>query len=64
MTDKVNEEEAWFYGIMRDFNYIVQSGKYGPLFYALLEEESKNIINNMREVDLGNVEIKWTSQLD
>lgn len=63
MTDE-NPEEAWFYGIMRDFNYIVRSGKYGPLFYNLLEDESKDIINNMREVYLGNVEIKWTSQLD
>jgi hypothetical protein len=49
---------------MMDFNYIVKSGKYGPLFYDLLDEETKAIINNMREVELGNVEIKWTSQSD
>jgi hypothetical protein len=60
----VNDEEAWLHWVMMDFNYIVKSGKYGPLFYDLLDEETKTIINNMREVELGNVEIKWTSQLD
>lgn len=60
----VNDEEAWLHWVMIDFNYIVKSGKYGPLFYNLLDEESKTIINNMRECELQNLEVKWTSQSD
>ena len=54
----VNDEEAWLHWVMIDFNYIVKSGKYGPLFYDLLSDEAKMIINNMRECKLRNMEIK------
>lgn len=60
----VNDEEAWLHWVMIDFNYIVKSGKYGPLFYDLLDEDTKTIINNMRECELQNVEVKWTLQSD
>jgi hypothetical protein len=59
-----NEEEAWLHHIIKQFDEVVCTHKYGPLFYELLDEETKTIINNMREVELGNVEIKWTSQSD
>jgi hypothetical protein len=60
----VNEEEAWLHHVIKDFDYIVRSGKYGPLFYALLSGEAKFIINNMRECELRNMEVKCPSQLD
>jgi hypothetical protein len=69
MTDKtivsvVNEEEAWLHHVIKDFDYIVRSGKYGPLFYALLSDEAKFIINNMRECELRNMEVKCPSLSD
>ena len=54
----INEEEAWLHHVIKDFDYVVRSGKYGPLFYALLSDESKFIINNMRECELRNMEVK------
>jgi hypothetical protein len=64
MTDDVNEEEAWLHGVIKDFDYIVCSGKYGPLFYKMLSDQAKLIINNMRECELRNMEVKCPSQLD
>jgi hypothetical protein len=58
MIDDMNEEEAWLHSVMRDFNYIVLSGRYGPLFYNMLTDEAKLIINNMRECELRNMEVK------
>jgi hypothetical protein len=54
----VNDEEAWLHHVIKDFDFIVCSGKYGPLFYDLLSDEAKMIINNMRECKLRNMEIK------
>lgn len=45
----VNEEEAWLHGVIKDFDYIVCSGKYGPLFYKMLSDQAKLIISNMQE---------------
>jgi len=58
----MNEEEAWLHHVVKDFDYVVRSGKYGPLFYELLSDESKIIINNMRECKLRNMEVKCPSQ--
>lgn len=60
----VNEEEAWLHGVISDFDYIVCSGKYGPLFYKMLSDQAKLIINNMRECELRNMEVTCPSQLD
>jgi hypothetical protein len=60
----VNEEEAGLHNVIKDFDYVVRSGKYGPLFYQLLSDEAKFIINNMRECELRNMEVKCPSQLD
>lgn len=54
----MNDEEAWLHHVIKDFDFIVCSGKYGPLFYDLLSDEAKLIINNMRELTLRNMEIK------
>jgi hypothetical protein len=54
----INEEEAWLHHVIKDFDYVVRSGKYGPLFYTLLSDEAKFIINNMRECELRNMEVK------
>lgn len=59
-----NEEEAWLHGVIKDFDYIVCSGKYGPLFYKMLSDQAKLIINNMRECELRNMEVKCPLQLD
>lgn len=59
-----NEEEAWLHHVIKDFDYIVCSGKYGPLFYKMLSDQAKLIINNMRECEIRNMEVKCPSQLD
>jgi hypothetical protein len=64
MSDDVNEEEAWLHHVIKDFDYVVCSGKYGPLFYPLLSDQAKLIINNMRECEIRNMEVKCPSQLD
>lgn len=64
MTDEVNEEEAWLHHVIKEFDYVVRSGKYGPLFYPLLSDEAKLIISNMRECEIQNVEVTCPSQLD
>jgi hypothetical protein len=58
MTDEVNEEEAWLHHVIKEFDYVVRSGKYGPLFYPLLSDEAKLVINNMRECELRKMEVK------
>jgi hypothetical protein len=55
MSDETNEEEAWLHSVMRDFNYIVISGRYGPLFYELLTDDAKLIIQNMYLLEKNNV---------
>jgi len=34
MNAEVNEEEAWLHHVIKDFDYVVCSGKYGPLFFT------------------------------
>jgi hypothetical protein len=55
MSDETNEEEAWLHSVMRDFNYIVISGRYGPLFYELLTDDAKLIIQNMYLLEKNNM---------
>jgi len=64
MSDEINEEEAWFHSVVRDFNYIVLSGKYGPLFYKLLSDEAKLILNNMYNMEQLNWEVQCPLQSD
>lgn len=59
-----NEEEAWLHHVVKDFDYVACSGKYGPLFYNMLSDQAKLIINNMRELEVRNMEVKCPSQLD
>ena len=54
----INEEEAWLHHVIKDFDYVVRSGKYGPLFYPLLSDEAKFIINNMRECEKRNLDVR------
>lgn len=42
-----NEEEAWLYHTLKDFEYIVNSGKYGTLVFELLGEDTKQAMHNM-----------------
>jgi hypothetical protein len=58
----INEEEAWFHHVVKDFDYIVCSGKYGPLFYKLLSDEAKTIINNMYHLEKLKLEVECLSQ--
>ena len=44
---QVNEEEAWLHHVVKDFDYVVCSGKYGPLFYDMLSDDAKLILSNM-----------------
>lgn len=60
----MNDEEAWLHHVIKDFDFIVCSGKYGPLFYDLLSDDAKLIINNMRECKLRNMEVKCPSLSD
>ena len=57
----VNEEEAWLHGVIKDFDYIACSGKYGPMFYKLLSDQAKLIISNMVELDKRGWDIKLPS---
>lgn len=53
-----NEEEAWLYHTIKAFDEIVCSGKYGPLFYKMLSNDAKLILNNMRILEENNMEIE------
>ena len=57
----VNEEEAWLHGVIKDFDYIACSGKYGPMFYKLLSDQAKLIISNMVELDKRGWDINLPS---
>lgn len=54
----VNEEEAWLHGVIKDFDYIACSGKYGPIFYNMLSDQAKLVISNMVELDKRGWDIK------
>lgn len=53
----VNEEEAWLYHTVKDFEYIVNSGKYGVLFYDLLGEDTKQVLKNMLTAEANNLKV-------
>jgi|Laugrespbdmm15sn_2_1035079.scaffolds.fasta_scaffold01113_7 hypothetical protein len=53
-----NEEEAWLHHIIKQFDEVVCTHKYGPLFYALLSEDAKLILNNMYTLEQRKQEIK------
>jgi hypothetical protein len=53
----VNEEEAWLHHVLKDFDYVVQSGKYGPLFYDLLSADTKQILFNMYVLEQNNLKV-------
>jgi hypothetical protein len=61
MTDEVNEEEAWLYKVVDDFNYVVCSAKYGPLFYDLLTDQAKLTLSNMYNLEKQGLTIKCLS---
>ena len=46
-----NEEEAWLHHTLKEFEYVVNSHKYGPLFYDLLSDDTKLILSNMINLD-------------
>lgn len=54
----MNEEEAWLHHVLADFDYIVQSGRYGPLVYDKLSKETKQILHNMYVLELNNIKVK------
>jgi hypothetical protein len=54
----LNEEEAWLHHTINEFDYVVCSGKYGPLFYEMLSEDAKTILYNCAVLKLNNMEIK------
>ena len=41
MTDNTQSEEFWVHHVVKDFDYIVSSGKYPDTFYEMLSEETK-----------------------
>ena len=53
-----NEEEAWLHHVIKEFDSVVCSGKYGPLFYKMLSDDAKLIISNMEELERTGREIK------
>jgi len=64
MNAEVNEEEAWLHHLIKDFDYVVCSGKYGPLFYDLLSDQAKLVLNNMYNLEQRGWEISCPSQSD
>ena len=55
----LNEEEAWLHHTINEFDYVVCSGKYGPLFYKMLSDDAKTILYNCALLELNNMEIKY-----
>jgi hypothetical protein len=53
-----NEEEAWLHHAVKQFDNIVCSHKYGPLFYELLSNDAQLILNNMYVLKQRKQEIK------
>ena len=57
-------DEAWFHGVMRDFNVVLNSGKYGPLVWENLNHSSRMIISNIVLLDKAGYDIKCQLQSD
>lgn len=62
MTNDENPEEAWFVNAINEFQFIVNSGKYGPIFYKFLTPQTKEILNNMYALEQSGLELKCPSQ--
>ena len=52
-----NEEEAWLYHTIKDFEYVVNSGKYGTLFFDALTKETKQILANMLNAEANKLKL-------
>ena len=52
-----NEEEAWLYHTIKDFEYVVNSGKYGILFFEMLSKDTKVILTNMLNAEANNLKL-------
>jgi len=52
-----NEEEAWLYHTIKDFEYVVNSGKYGTLFFEMLSKDTKVILTNMLNAEANNLKL-------
>jgi hypothetical protein len=59
-----NQDEAWFHGVMRDFNIILNSGKYGPLVWENLHPDSRMIISNIVFLDKAGYDVKCQLESD
>lgn len=59
--DNTNEEEAWLHHVIKDFDYIVCSGKYGPHFYKYLSDDAKVILNNLHKFHSGELDVHVSS---
>lgn len=59
-----NEEEAWFVHAINEFQYLVNSGKYGPHFYKFLTPKTKEILFNMYVLEQSKLELVCPSQSD
>jgi hypothetical protein len=53
-----NEEEAWLHHVVKQFDEVVCSGKYGPLFYKMLSDDAKLILDNVSYLEKNNMEIQ------
>lgn len=52
-----NEEEAWLYHTIKDFEYVVNSGKYGTLFFEMLGQDTKVVLTNMLNAEANNLKL-------
>jgi hypothetical protein len=59
-----NLDEAWFHGVMRDFNIVLNSGKYGPLVWENLHPDSRIIISNIVFLDKAGYDVKCQLESD
>lgn len=59
-----DEEEAWFVNAINEFQFIVNSGKYGPIFYQFLTPQTKQVLSNMFLLEAAGLELKCPSQSD
>jgi hypothetical protein len=59
-----DSDEAWFYGVMRDFNQVVNSGRFGPLVWDNLNDNSKVVVRNLVLLDIAGYDIKCQLESD
>jgi hypothetical protein len=51
-------DEAWFHGVISNFNEVVCSGKWGPLVWENLSPEAKLIVRNLVLLDIAGYDVK------